>query len=131
MLQSFWWFFGLWMVAVGLILRNVPGRNEFQIEWKQYGACPSCSGTSVVVSIKQVRTTAVRSTGESKKEVGIMPYSHFHDWSFHTHHRRPKGGRHYNHIRRRQRPWWVTVWVVTIGVFVGTGATLATKPKPR
>ena len=34
-----------------------------------------------------------------------MPYTHFHDWSFHTHHRRPKGGNHYRAIRRHQRPW--------------------------
>ena len=33
------------------------------------------------------------------------PYSHYHDRSFHTHRNRPKAGRHYNAVRRRQRPW--------------------------
>ena len=37
----------------------------------------------------------------------VLPksYSHYHDRSFHTHRNRPKGGRHYNAVRRRQRPW--------------------------
>ena len=56
-----------------------------------------------------------------------MPYSHFHDWSFHTHHRRPKGGNHYNAIRRRQRPWRIAFGVMVIGVVVGTGVVLATR----
>ena len=50
-----------------------------------------------------------------------MPYTHFHDFSFHTHHQRPKGGRHYQAIRRRQRPWriaFVLVVMATIG-FLG------------
>ena len=50
-----------------------------------------------------------------------MPYSHFHDWSFHTHHRRPKGGNHYNAIRRRQRPLRVGFWLVLIGLLVTAG----------
>ena len=44
-----------------------------------------------------------------------MPYSHFHNWSFHTHHRQPKGGNHYNAVRRRQRPWRIGFVVVLIG----------------
>ena len=56
-----------------------------------------------------------------------MPYSHFHDWSFHTHHRRPKGGNHYTAIRRRQRPWRIAFWVVLIGGFVGIGAVLSAR----
>ena len=48
-----------------------------------------------------------------------MPYSHFHDWSFHTHHRRPKGGNHYNAIRRKQRPWRVGLVVALIGSLAG------------
>lgn len=65
-----------------------------------------------------------------------MPYSHFHDWSFHTHHRRPKGGNHYRSVRRRQRPWrigalmvlvltvvagaiWLGAWLNTQGLISG------------
>lgn len=48
-----------------------------------------------------------------------MPYSHFHNWSFHTHHRRPKGGNHYNAIRKRQRPWRIGFVVVLIGSLAG------------
>ncbi len=43
-----------------------------------------------------------------------MPYRHFHDWSFHTHHRRPKGGNHYRAIRRRQRPWRIGAFVALV-----------------
>ena len=56
-----------------------------------------------------------------------MPYSHFHDWSFHTHHNRPRGGNHYNAIRRWQRPWRIGFWVVLIGVLVGTSVVLAVR----
>lgn len=42
------------------------------------------------------------------------PYSHFHDWSIHTHYHRPKGGRHYRAVRRRQRPWRVGFWVILV-----------------
>ena len=48
-----------------------------------------------------------------------MPYSHFHDRSFHTHHRRPKGGNHYNAIRRKQKPWRVGLVVVLVGLLAG------------
>ena len=49
-----------------------------------------------------------------------MPYSHYHDWSFHTHHRRPKSGNHYNAIRRKQKPWRVgLVVVVLVGLLAG------------
>ena len=43
-----------------------------------------------------------------------MPYTHFHDWSIHTHHQRPRGGRHYNAIRRRQRPWKVGFFILAV-----------------
>ena len=43
-----------------------------------------------------------------------MPYSHFHNWSFHTHHRRPKGGRHHNAVRRRQRPWRIAFLLISV-----------------
>lgn len=43
-----------------------------------------------------------------------MPYTHFHNWSVHTHHQRPKGGRHYRAIRRRQRPWKVTAALIVV-----------------
>ena len=36
-----------------------------------------------------------------------MPYSHYHDWSFHTHRRKPRSGRHFRAVCRRQRPWRV------------------------
>ena len=47
-----------------------------------------------------------------------MPYSHYHDFSFHTHHQRPKGGRHYKGVRRRQRPWRIGFIVVLVAVAV-------------
>ena len=50
-----------------------------------------------------------------------MPYRHFHDWSFHTHRRRPKGGNHWRAIRRRQRPWRVG-FIVALALTVGAGA---------
>jgi len=46
-----------------------------------------------------------------------MPYTHFHDWSLHTHHRRPKGGRPDRAVRRRQRPWKIaSLLALVIGV---------------
>ena len=45
-----------------------------------------------------------------------MPYTHFHNWSIHTHHNRPQGGRHYNAIRRRQRPWKVGFFVLAVAL---------------
>ena len=47
-----------------------------------------------------------------------MPYSHYHDFSFHTHHQRPKGGRHYTAIRRRQRPWRIGFILVLVVVAI-------------
>ncbi len=48
-----------------------------------------------------------------------MPYNHYHNWSFHTHHRRPKGGNHYNAIHRRQRPWRIGFLTATIALLMG------------
>ena len=45
-----------------------------------------------------------------------MPYTHFHNWSIHTHHHRPRGGRHYNAIRRRQRPWKAGFFVLAVAL---------------
>ena len=56
-----------------------------------------------------------------------MPYRHFHDRSFHTHHRRPKGGNHYNAIRRKQRPWRMAFWIALIGALVGMGMLLSAR----
>ncbi len=50
-----------------------------------------------------------------------MPYTHYHDFSIHTHHQRPKGGRHYRAVRSRQRPWRI---VLTIALLIA-GAWLA------
>ena len=47
-----------------------------------------------------------------------MPYSHFHDFSFHTHHQRPRGGRHYRAVRRRQLPWRIGFILVLVVVAV-------------
>ena len=47
-----------------------------------------------------------------------MPYSHYHDFSFHTHHQRPKGGRHYRAVRRGQRPWRIGFILVLVVVAV-------------
>ena len=43
-----------------------------------------------------------------------MPYTHFHNWSFHTHHQRPKGGPHDRAVRRRQRPWKIGFFVALV-----------------
>ena len=56
-----------------------------------------------------------------------MPYSHFHDWSFHTHHRRPKGGNHWRAIRRRQRPWRIGALFVLVGVIIGAAVVLSAR----
>lgn len=50
-----------------------------------------------------------------------MPYSHYHDWSFHTHHRRPKGGNHYRAVRRRQRPCRIAA-ITLLGLTAVAGA---------
>ena len=54
-----------------------------------------------------------------------MPYSHFHNWSYHTHHRRPKGGNHYNAVRRRQRPWRIGFIVALVAGVISSGAVIA------
>ena len=51
-----------------------------------------------------------------------MPYTHYHDRSFHTHHRRPKGGNHYWNIRRRQRPWRIAS--IAVFLFALTSGTI-------
>ena len=56
-----------------------------------------------------------------------MPYSHFHDWSFHTHRRRPKGGNHWRAVRRRQRPWRIGALVLLVAVIIGTAAVLSVR----
>ena len=43
-----------------------------------------------------------------------MPYRHYHDYSFHTHHQRPRGGRHYRAVRRRQLPWRIGFILVLV-----------------
>ena len=48
-----------------------------------------------------------------------MPYTHFHNWSIHTHHRRPKGGNHDRAIRRRQRPWRIGFVVIIVAAMLG------------
>ena len=47
-----------------------------------------------------------------------MPYTHFHDFSSHTHHRRPRAGRHDMATRRRQRPWRIALILALIGLVV-------------
>ena len=66
------------------------------------------------------------SVKQSRKPQG-GPYSHFHNWSFHTHHNRPKGGNHYRAVRRRQRPWRIALWVVLMGVLIATGVMMAAR----
>ena len=56
-----------------------------------------------------------------------MPYSHFHDWSFHTHRRRPKGGNHWRAVRRSQRPWRIGALVLLVAVIIGTAAVLSVR----
>ena len=50
-----------------------------------------------------------------------MPYTHFHDWRRHTHRRRPKGGNHWQEVRRRQRPFRVGAWLLVIGLMACFG----------
>ena len=52
-----------------------------------------------------------------------MPYTHYHDGSFHRHRQRRKGGRHWREVRRRQRPWRIAFVVMLIAVLV-TGCVL-------
>ena len=47
------------------------------------------------------------------------PNSHYHNWSCHTHHNRPKGGNHYRAVRRRQRPWRIGFLVGVTVVITG------------
>ena len=47
-----------------------------------------------------------------------MPYSHFHDWSWHHHSTRPKGGRHWRAVRRRQRPWKIGLTLTVAGALL-------------
>ena len=48
----------------------------------------------------------------------MAPYTHFHNFSVHTHHHRPNGGRHYRAVRRRQRPWRIAFILVAVA-YVG------------
>ena len=54
-----------------------------------------------------------------------MPYSHFHDWSYHRHRQRRKGGYHHREIRRRQKPWRVVFMLVLAAMLFGGGAVFA------
>ena len=71
-------------------------------------------------SLPKVRTPSVKQS--SKPQGG--PYSHFHNWSFHTHHNRPKGGNHYRAVRRRQRPWRIAFWFALTGALIVAGILL-------
>ena len=44
-----------------------------------------------------------------------MPYTHYHDFSFHTHRRRRRRGHHHREISRRQRPFQLLVGPFVIG----------------
>ena len=57
-----------------------------------------------------------------------MPYTHFHNWSVHTHHRRPKGGNHWRAVRRRQRPWRIAFLVIVVMVICLVGMQLFAVP---
>ena len=50
-----------------------------------------------------------------------MPYSHFHNGSFHTHHQRPRGGRHHTAVNNRQRPWRIALIILflVVAIFIG------------
>ena len=64
-----------------------------------------------------------------------MSYTHYHNWSVHTHHQRPKGGNHDRATRRRQKPWKIaftmailtTVLVATILVLTNNDRIEAAK----
>ena len=58
-----------------------------------------------------------------------MPYTHYHNWSIHRHHRRPRGGNHWRAVDRRQRPWRVAFVFVLILVLAWLVVALATERK--
>ena len=47
-----------------------------------------------------------------------MSYRHYHNFSFHTHHRRSKGGHHHRAVCRQQRPWRVGIGLALIAAAV-------------
>jgi len=57
---------------------------------------------------------------KNQKSIG-GPYTHYHNWSFHTHHKRPKNGNHYRAIRRRQRPWRIAFTTTLIVILLVLG----------
>ena len=68
---------------------NSPGHcaNLLNAQWTEFGmgVAPKGSHTMLVQMFREVLPKS---------------YSHYHDRSFHTHRNRPKGGRHYNAVRR-------------------------------
>ncbi len=92
------WEFGKAAVTTWM---NSPGHcaNLLNSKWTEIG---------VGVARRDTHTMLVQMFGE------VLPksYSHYHDWSFHTHRNRPKGGRHYNAVRRRQRPWRIGLFAL-------------------
>ena len=97
-------------IGVGLSRRN---GNTMLVQ--MFGDRPAPLPKMKMPSVKQ----------SSKPKGG--PYSHFHNWSFHTHHNRPKGGNHYRAVRHRQRPWRIAFWIVLIAALIGIGAVLAAR----
>lgn len=56
----------------------------------------------------------------------LMPYTHYHNWSIHRRHRRPRGGNHWRAVDRRQKPWRIALIIVLVLVLTWVVASLAT-----
>ena len=124
---------GDWQFGKSAVLTwmNSPGHraNLLDLRWTEIGAGLSRrDGHTMLVQMfgdkpatpckVKVHMPPVKKPSRTKGG----PYSHYHNWSFHTHHNRPKGGNHYRAVRRRQRPWrigfLVGVTVVITGLVV-------------
>ena len=57
-----------------------------------------------------------------------MPYSHYHNGSYHTHRRRRKYGRHYWVGRRTRRSWSTPILLILLAVIAVGGVVYFVKP---
>ena len=71
-------------------------------------------------------TTRASATNPSWECKGApMPYTHFHAGRFHTHRTRLKDGRHYQTVRRRQKPWRVGFMLALVAALMGCAVLVA------
>ena len=125
------WQFGKAAVTTWM---NSPGHrsNLLNPRWTEIGVgLARQNGHTMLVQMLGDRSpplpkVKLPSMKKSSKPKG-GPYSHFHNWSFHTHHNRPKGGNHYRAVRRRQRPWRIgfaialIAAIATAAIIMGAG----------